>query len=541
MSNSIPTLSDLSLEQKVGQVIMGGFPDPTPDAATLAAVRDGSLGNIILFARNCPSPAHVADLTRMLQAAAPLPLLIAADQEGGSVTRLAEPATVMPGAMALGATGDPSLAERVGQVMADEMRAVGVNVILAPVADVNANPYNPVIGVRSFGEDPTEVGRFVAATVRGIQAWGVASCAKHFPGHGDTSVDSHHDLPRIPHSLERLEQVELVPFRAAMEAGVDLIMTTHIVFPALDAERPSTLSRAILTGLLRERLGFEGVVITDSMEMHGILQGRTSAEACLMAFAAGADIVCPSHYRADQAGAHALILQAVEKGAVPLARLDQAVERILALKRRLLAQAETRFLGENGFLETVGSAEHLAVARQVAERAVTVVRDEHGWLPLPDGTVAVIEFGQPRFNPAEEVKVGGSALAGAVARHRPVEALAVAVEPGEAETAQALALAQRVDVVVIGTRSASFYPAQADLARRLIGLGRPAVVVALRAPYDLLALPEAQCFVAAYGDTWAPLAAAAITLAGQLKPTGTLPVNLPGLYPRGYGLRRVIK
>ncbi|MCW5851206.1 MAG: beta-N-acetylhexosaminidase [Anaerolineae bacterium] len=546
MPDRVPTLADLSLEQKVGQVVMGGFPDPAADPATLAAIRDGSLGNIILFARNCPDPQSVARLTRSLQDAAPIPLLIAADQEGGTVSRLTHGATIMPGAMALGATDDPDLAERVAGVMADEMRAVGINVVLAPVADVNANPLNPVIGVRAFGEDPGQVSRFVAAMTRGFQARGLAACLKHFPGHGDTSVDSHHALPRIDHSLAQMEQVGLVPFRAGIAAGVALVMTTHILFPALDPNHPSTLSRAILTGLLRDRLGFEGVVITDSMEMAGITQSRTPAQACLAAFAAGADIVCPSHEREDQAGAYRLILAAVQRGDIPRARLDAAVGRILALKRRLVADGGRRTPHYGGQAEdggtqelsAVGSAAHWAVAREVAERAVTLVRDEQGWQRQPAGNTLVIEFGQPRFTLAEDAPVSGSVLAGALARYRPVTALTLSVDTSPEDAAQAIQAGSQADVIVLGTRAATLYTGQAEVVRAILKLGKPTVVVALRTPYDLLAFPDAPAYLCAYGDTPAPLAAAARVLVGDLAPQGTLPVSLPGLYPRGYGLRR---
>lgn len=527
----MPRLVDLSLEHKVGQVIMGGFPDPIADPATLAAVRDGSLGNVILFARNCPDIHTVAALTHDLQAAAPIPLLIAADQEGGSVTRLNVGATTMPGAMALGAAGDEALAERVAAVMADEMRAVGINVSLAPVADVNANPANPVIGVRSFGEDPAEVARLVAATVQGLQRHGVAACAKHFPGHGDTGIDSHLALPRIDRDLADLERVDLVPFRAAIAAGVRLVMTTHIQFPALDPDHPSTLSRAILTGLLRERLGFQGVTITDSMEMKGITQNRTPAEACLAAFAAGADIVCPSHEREDQAGAYRLILAAVREGRVPLARLDEAVQRVLALKRWL---AETgAWPGDAAALARVGSAAHAAVAREAAERAITLVRDDAGLTPLPAGRLVVVEFGQPRFSGAEDVRIAGSALAGALAAYRPLSAVNLNVTPDEEDAQRALSAAAEADALVIGARSATLYPAQANLVRRLLALGRPTVVVALRTPYDLAAFPNAATYLATYGDTPVSLAAAASVLAGTSRAPGALPISIPGLYPRG--------
>ncbi|MFN8499916.1 MAG: beta-N-acetylhexosaminidase [Anaerolineae bacterium] len=528
------TNDDLSLEMKVGQVIMGGFPDAQPDDETLAAVRDGSLGNIILFAYNCPSPAAVASLTEMLQRLAPTPLLVAADQEGGAVTRLGPPATVMPSAMARGAADDPGLAERAAAVMAAEMRAVGINVALAPVADVNSNPFNPVIGARAFGEDPYRVADFAAATVRGLQGHGVAACAKHFPGHGDTAVDSHFGLPRSERTLDELARVELVPFGAAIRAGAQLVMSSHILFPALDPDRPATLSRAILTDLLRGRLGFDGVVITDSMEMAGIMQDRSTPEACVAAFAAGADIVCPSHHREDQAGAHALILAALRSGDIPLRRLDEAVGRVRRLKA-WLAEAPPAL---DATLASVGSPAHQAVAAEVAARSITLVRDAAGWVPLPEGVVGVIELGETRLTPAEDRVQGGSALAGNLAHYRAVQPLSLPLTPTERDVAAARDLARRSNVVVVGTRAAALYPAQAALVREVLAVGRPTVVVALRAPYDLLAFPDAPAFIAAYGDVPPSLDAVVKVLVGDAAVRGRLPVTLPGLYERGDGVTR---
>lgn len=538
LQRPIPQLAELSLEQKVGQVIMGGFADPSADSATVAAVRDGSLGNIILFARNCPDAKRVAALTRALQDAAPIPLLIAADQEGGLVTRLNVGATPTPGAMALGATGDTALAEQVAAMMADELRGVGINVCLAPVADVNANPANPVIGVRSFGEDANDVARFVVATLKGLQDQGVAACAKHFPGHGDTGVDSHLALPRIDRSLDDLERVDLVPFRAAIAAGVRLVMTTHIQFPALDPDRPSTLSRAILTGLLRERLGFQGVVITDSMEMQGITQDRTPAEACLAAFAAGADIVCPSHERVDQAGAYALILAAVREGRVPLARLDEAVARVLALKQWLVSQGSLR--ADEAAFARLNTPGHHEVAASAAGRAITLIRHAGSWPPSLEGRVAVVEFGQPRFTGAEEGqgRLGALAqhLAAALEHRAEAHSVVAGVMPTETEAALCLAAAQAADTLVVGTRSATLYAAQAEVVRRLLAVGKPTVVIALRTPYDLAAFPAATTYLATYGDATPSLAAVAAALVDAAMPSGALPVTIPGLYPRGYSI-----
>jgi beta-N-acetylhexosaminidase len=535
LPDSVPALlQQLSLEERVGQVIMGGFQAASADEATLAAVRDGSLGNIVLFARNFTGRAITAESNRALQAAARFPLLIAADQEGGIVTRIGPPAAVMPGAMALGATDDPTLAHQAATVLAREMRAVGVNVDLAPVADVNSNPANPVIGVRSFGEDPHRVAQFVTRFAAGLQAEGVAPCVKHFPGHGDTAVDSHLDLPVIQRDLRQLEAVELVPFRAAIAAGVPLVMTAHILCPALDPVFPSTLSRVILTDLLRERLGFQGVVITDDLEMDGIVKGRSTPEAALHALLAGADLVTISHHRALQAEAHALLCSAARSGELSEARLNEAVERVLRLKMWLAARAE---VGDAGAV--VGSDEHLASAQRVADASVTLVRDEHGWLPLPPGRLAVVEFGKSRITFAEDTHVRDSALAESLAASRAVEATNLAASCPAAEGEAAVSLARRADVIVVGTRSALLFAGQQAIVRALLALGKPTVIVSLRNPYDLLAFPDAPAFLTVYDDTPPSLNAVSRVLLGRLAARGTLPVSLPGLYPRGYGLRRV--
>lgn len=352
-----------TLAQKVGQMVLAELPDPTLDAGGAALLRERHLGGVILFARNLVSAPQTRALTEAIHAAcapAVLPALVATDQEGGRVQRLRDVATVWPTARAVGATGDLALTERVAAAMGRELRALGFTVDFAPVADVHTNPRNPVIGDRAFATQPERVAANVVAAVRGLMAAGVAPAAKHFPGHGDTFQDSHLTLPTLPHDMARLRRVELVPFVAAIGAEVPLVMTTHIRFPAVEpGGLPATLSRRILTDLLRDELGYGGVIVTDAMEMQAIADNYGIVEGSLMSVLAGADLVMPLGGQTE-AVLDALIA-AVATGRLPEAAVDASVRRILRLKGWLAIQPPQP-------LAVVGSPEHRALAQEVTRR-----------------------------------------------------------------------------------------------------------------------------------------------------------------------------
>lgn len=349
-------ISGMSLEEKVGQLFVMrvyGHSATDPDQADIDAnmaeigVRTAAemidryhVGGIIYFtwAHNTRDPHQIAELSNGIQRAGlagptPLPLLVSTDQEHGIVCRVGEPATLMPGAMALGAGGSRSDARRAGQIAGAELAAIGINQNYAPDADVNVNPANPVIGVRSFGSDPQSVAAMVAAQVKGYQSSGIASTAKHFPGHGDTSTDSHTGLPVITHTREQWAELDEPPFRAAIAAGIDSIMTAHIVVPALDpAEDPATLSRPILTGILREELGYDGVVVTDSLGMEGVRTKYGDERVPVLALRAGVDqLLNPP----DLSVSWNAVLEAVKSGEISEARIDESILRILRLKTKL--------------------------------------------------------------------------------------------------------------------------------------------------------------------------------------------------------------
>ncbi|GKZ14638.1 beta-N-acetylhexosaminidase [Haladaptatus sp. T7] len=513
-------VSSLSLPEKVGQLFVAGFDGTTPTAAIEELVSERHLGGVIYFSRNVESPGQLRTLSRTLQGFVPHgkpPLLLSIDQEGGRVARLPW-GTELPSAMALGATDDPELASRAGRAVGSELRALGVDIDLAPVLDVNNNPDNPVIGVRSFGERPERVAELGAAFADGLQDAGVVACGKHFPGHGDTAVDSHLDLPVIDHDRERLDAVELKPFRRAIDAGIGAIMTTHVAFPTIaeDAERPATLSPRVVTGLLREELSFDGLVVTDCMEMKAIADGVGTVEGCVQAVEAGCDQLCVSHTPAKQRAAIDAVIEAVESGRIAESHIDAAVRRVLRAKR---VYGAGYVGGENEWDD--GAAECRSTAREVAERGVTLVRDEADALPLPQ-RVAVYEFDGGRGSPAEEASGRGGAFASALS------ATGVAVDgtvlaPGELPEERANSPRE----TVVCTSDAASNPDQAAVVQALQEAGANPIVVATRNPYDLAAMPNVETYLTTYDDTPASLAAAAELLAGKGTPSGRLPVTIP--------------
>ncbi|MFB0844055.1 beta-N-acetylhexosaminidase [Paenibacillus oleatilyticus] len=531
-------LAGMTLEDKVGQLIQAGFHSLEPDEHILDLIERRRIGGVILFARNVQSTAQVAALTGKLQEAAQragtAPLWISIDQEGGMVARITEGVALMPGAMVIAAGGSEEAAYEAALVAGRELRALGVNMNFAPDLDINNNPANPVIGVRSFGEAPEAVAEYGAASIRGFQEAGVSATAKHFPGHGDTTTDSHLDLPTIPHSRERIEAVELVPFRRAVAAGVDAVMSSHIVFPAFEPEwLPATLSRRVLTGLLREELGFDGVIVTDCMEMQAIAAHYGTVQAAVMAVEAGADIVLISHSRELQEGALDALLEAVRSGRISEERIDASVRRLLALKRKRLASGTE---SHEAALRLVGCEVHRQTARRISETSVTLVKDEERLLPLRRVPTLVIHTSAVATSIADEAvdmpHTLGKALA---AQGLDVIERIIPVSP-DGEALQALLTqAKPFGQVVVGTYNASFYPGQVRLIEALQSLGKRPVVVALRNPYDLREFPDVSTYAAVYESRPLALDSAAKGLTGAIPMRGRLPVTVSEAYPAGWG------
>jgi beta-N-acetylhexosaminidase len=360
-------LDRLPIEDKVGQMLMFGFAGTAAGGDVQLMVRDWRIGGLVLRDGNLAAPSQILELSSALQGLAdenglPAGLLLAVDQEGGAVTRLRSPFTQFPAPAAVGSAGDSDLAQAMGKAMAEEMTAVGINMDLAPVLDVNDNPLNAVIGPRSFGSDPNLVALMGTEFVKGLHDGGVIATGKHFPGHGSTSTDSHYGLPVVSKTSDEIRSTELVPFQAAIEADVDAIMTAHVAYPDLDSASlaPATLSKPILTGLLRQELGFSGVIVTDSMGMGAITQLYSPGEAAVMAVEAGADIILAGGQVDVQSGIRAALLEAAQTGRISEQRINESVTRILLLKAKYRVGEEPPL-----DLDVIGSPEHVEVAQKI--------------------------------------------------------------------------------------------------------------------------------------------------------------------------------
>ncbi len=544
------TLRKMSVEEKIGQLLFttyhGSFTakDAPAYQQILHDVNDLHVGGFIVTTHGSPlgivkSQAYpTAALINQMQAKSKLPLLVGADFERGTAMRLDE-GTSFPTAMAVAAGGDSKDAYTMGKITALEARAVGVQWVYAPDADVNNNPGNPIINTRSFGEDPARVAEFVSAFVRGIEENGALATAKHFPGHGDTAADSHIDLPVIHADRERLEHLELVPFRAAIAAGVSTVMTGHLSIPAFepDSNTPATLSSNILTGLLRKELGFEGLVVTDAMDMGGITVRYAPGEAAVRAVAAGADaLLMPPVPDA----AFESLQAAVKSGRISKARLDGSVRRILQAKARL-GLNQKRLVDLNAINQKFGSVAWQKEAQEISDRGVTLLRDTPHRLPL-DGTKALRAlllalYADPEPYPGEdlerELRSRFDSVTTLRADTRFVNASILKLPPPDSYDVAILALFVRVSDrkgnVDVPTE-------QAALAEQLYKSGKPVITVAFGSPYLIERFPKAETWLAAFGISDVAQISVARALFGEIPVRGHLPVTVPGVnLKRGFG------
>ncbi|WP_245976304.1 glycoside hydrolase family 3 protein [Amycolatopsis palatopharyngis] len=556
-------LRELTLEQKVGQLfvadVWGQSADETHQGnqtkygvdTPAEVVAKYQVGGVIYFNHsgtdNIDTPRQVARLSNGLQLAAlrsgaHLPLIVSVDQEGGRVTRIADQATEYPSAMALGAGRSAEDARTAAAISGGELRAMGIAQNFAPDADVNSNPLNPIIGSRSFSADPELAGRLVAAQVDGYENAGartrtVSTAAKHFPGHGDAATDSHTGLPVIDRSEQEWRATDLPPFQAAIEAGADSIMTAHITVPSLDPSGdPATLSKPIITGLLREELGYEGVVVTDSLQMAGVREMYSDAEIPVRALEAGVDqMLMPPDLGVAIDG----VLQAVRSGRLSEQRIDESVRRILELKwkRGILAKP---MVNERNVDRQVGTQENLATIQRITDRTTTVLRNDDAVLPVREnpGNVLVTGWNRPTYPgyPAEPVE----ALAAAIGPS--ATALSTGGSPDAAAIENAVQRAGESDLVVVLTNNLRSSGAQRDLLNELLATGKPVVAVAVQEPYDP-GYVDAPTWIATYDWRAVTMSALAKVLLGEIAPQGKLPVDIPSgtgpgtvLYPFGHGL-----
>ncbi len=545
------TLAGMSLHEKIAQMLMapffGGF-QSTASAeygAVLRQVEENRVGGLILHTALVPLGIRrsqvypTAVVANELQRRAKVPLLIGADFEAGTRMRLEE-GTALPSAMAIAASGDPELAYEAGKITALEARAAGVHWVFAPVADINNNPDNPIINFRSFGEDAREVGKYVAEYVRGVEENGALATAKHFPGHGNVNVDSHLTLAVVPGSQAELERNELVPFRAAIATGVSSIMPGHLSVPALEPDRnvPSTLSRRILTGLLREEMKFKGLIITDAMEMGGVATLFPPAEAAVRAVEAGADVILmPPVPDAALSG----IEEAVRAGRISLEQIDASVRRLLAAKARL-GLHEHRTVDVARLNQNFAQPEFEARAQSIADCGVTLLREEQNLLPLdatkPLRVLLVALSGDRDPCPAEtlapEIRERVDSLT--VLRADTHFSSAGMLQPPATDSYD-VAIAALFVRVADRKGHVGFPEDQRAFVNRLLETGKPVVVVAFGSPYLIEKFPNAKTWLAAFSANGVAQRAVARALFGQTAVGGKIPVAVPGVVPRGAGVR----
>lgn len=551
-------LRTLTLEEKLGQMLLPAF--RTQDgrgvtsvtAEVAQAVRQYNVGGVILFSENLVSKDQTVKLIADLQSASPtLPLFVGVDQEGGRVSRFSY-GIIMPGNMALAATGKTENAFLAAKAIGEELAELGFNLNFAPVLDVNSNPDNPVIGVRSFGEDPETAAKMGRAYIRGLHAAGIAAVIKHFPGHGDTVVDSHLGLPSLPYTLEQLEARELKPFRYALNQPVDMIMTAHIALPKLEYKTavskkdgtpihlPATLSQTVLTDVLRKRLGYDGVIITDALNMKAIADHFGTGEAAVSAIDAGADILLmPELEQSFNA-----LLAAVNSGKIPEQRIDQSVRRILAVKDRL-----GLFTQKQRVDNTVSHEERNSLGASLAGQAVTLLKNRDSAVPFelrPKLRILLLAPAPELLSlmRQETLKILRSAgLQDAQVQYLEYQ--------GKLSDSHRAAI-ENSDQIILATASADaagrdpgrspIAATAAQIVKLAANANKPVAVIAARNPYDIVYLEEASAYVAVYAPIAPNIAAGIRVLFGQARPLGKLPVSIPGqggriLYPKGFGLQ----
>lgn len=546
------TLTSLSLRRRVGQMVnvwvLGDYTNDRDSsfAEVVRWVTEDGVGGMTM---SLGSPIEVAAKINVLQARARVPLLVASDLEPGlgrleggifpPYMLLGGSATVFPNAMAIGATGEDSLSYRAAFVIGREARAVGIQVVFGPVADVNNNPSNPVINTRSFGESPSDVARFTRAFIRGLQDAGAMATAKHFPGHGDTDTDSHLALPIVRSNRAQLDSVELVPFRAAVDAGVSSFMTAHIALPAVEGNNtPATLAPHVITDLLRDTLRFHGLTYTDALTMEAVGEGYTIERSAVLAVRAGADVLVKP---TDTRRAIDAVVAAVERGEIPPARIEASVRRILTAKARVgLNRNSTASL--DALRQEVGSPEHWAIADRIAQRAVTLIRDSASLVPVAPNAKNV---GLIVYAPETELKAGRVLAAEFRARAPGARTFRISQRSGRAELDSIARSVAGADAIVItthvrtieGTGRFAVAPLVAQWIDSLATKQR-VIVIANGNPYVIRQFPRVQSYMVTYGVGDALERAAVRAVLGVEPIGGHAPISLPGFFARGDGIAR---
>lgn len=530
-------LKDMTLEEKVGQLLMPDFRKWNGQNVTVmnediaSMIRDYHLGGVILFRENFVNRSQTGNLIKKFQSVSKIPLMIGVDQEGGLITRMPF-SPRMPGNMALGATGDEGLARQVGVAIGSELRSLGIQVNFGPVLDINNNPDNPVIGVRSFGDNKKEVASMGFAYMQGLNDAGVAAVGKHFPGHGDVDLDSHYILPSSEKTLSQLYNLELYPFQSLFNEGIQGIMTAHITFNEIDSETvlsqkdglpiglPATLSKTLLTDQLRQEMGFKGVLFSDAMDMKAITDHFGPVEAAVRAIEAGVDVILmPVNVELVYNG----ILEAVELGRISEERIDQSVERVLQLKHSTFFKQDSNQWKP----ESMDVVEALNVEQEVARSSVTVVHND-GVLPLKENEAEEIALVATNKSLLKDLE---NAVKAYHWRIESIELGKFANWSGQLSQDQKRRLSQASKVIIVTNSTTNedrdIEKWQMKTIQNVVDQNIPTIVIAARNPYDIAVLQGVEAFIAQYDSGIASFKATSEVIFGKNKATGTLPVKLP--------------
>ena len=496
---------DKTLRHQIGQMIIAGFPSLEVDDQARRLAEEYQVGNFILFARNMKDARQTArlcgELSRMTYETLGVAPFIAADQEGGAVSRITEGAAMFPGAMALAAGASPDEVRQVGKNCGEMLRALGVTVNFAPVLDVNIDPMNPIIGNRSYGDDPQRVADIGCAAMEGMVEGGVIATLKHYPGHGNVNTDSHLDLPVNHTDPAVLERTEFLPFQQAFRRGAPALMSCHIVFSKIDPELPATLSPRIIGELLRKKQGFDGLVFTDCMEMDAIQKGWGMEKGAVLAVAAGCDVLCISHHIEQVQTAVEAIEQAVADGVIPRSRIQESYDRIMAVKRKM-GLLQPQQISVDKAEAVLNAPEKVALHKQISRNCVTLLYDKGGLAALRQAKKPVILA--PVFQTSsgvEDKEHDGRTFARIAGQALGWDFAEFPMTPDEDQRAAAIAAAQQADAVVLGLYNCRFRESQRILLSQLEQLGKPLTVVLLGGPYDMTYVKAADTVVCCYEYT----------------------------------------
>ena len=520
-------VAKMNVQEKVGQLVIVSFETTEVDTKTEAWLRTNKIGNVIVYAKNIENAEQATTLTSQLRSTTQIPAFIGIDQEGGMVNQIREGVTIFPSPMAIAASRHENLYS-MAWAMADELSGMGFNMNFAPVLDVSSNQNNSVINLRSYGDDPKAVASFASTWIKGLQEGGVVSVAKHFPRYGDTNEDSHFVLPTINKTLDQLKETELIPFETAIRSGVSAIMTSHILLPKIEKEKiPATLSKTIITDLLKDELGYNGIIISDSLQMDAIQSHYGMAEAAVQAIRAGVDMLILGNGKVLQPESEDVqtpvieaLIEAVNQGTISTERLDDAVLSILRIKNDYgLFEDNSEF---NHAPYEIDLESHQVLVQELADQSMTLIRDKISALPLPTDNTLFISF--PCVYPLEfDKKSFGEVAADSLFG----KAVNVHQDPTQSEIDDILQRASGYDTLVLLVYNMADSPNQKKLLDQLLETEKPVIVICAGSPYDLQYLNNAPTVLCTYGYTPAMVQSIISVLNGTLLPEGKLPVEIP--------------